>query len=283
MTRRLPLAVFMCSALGVWLSAGCTPYERVVRDDWAVFADNARAGGAAVTVGGQRERGGGAQTHRRREGMWTVYLVGHEGDDRVHQAFADATWLRGQAGLPEVWFADVDGVAGVHVGRFRKPDDRRATRLVEQLRQLERNDETPYADARIIQVLGATADAATSPLDLRSYRGRFQFSLQIGFFDAAYPKDRRDAAEAWVREVRAAHPGVEAFYYHGPNRSLVTVGLFNRKDFVRKGFEDAYGPRILGLQKQFPHNVGNGMTLMERNGDGTEIGEQPSFLVRIPR
>jgi hypothetical protein len=104
------------------------------------------------------------------------------------------------------------------------------------------------------------------------------YSLQIGFYDDAFGPDFRQAAE---QAAAALHQqGEQAYYYHGPNRSLVTIGLFTENDFVQQGPQRAYGPQIKQLQQRFPYNLANGLTQIQKI-DGRTIGEQPSFIVRV--
>jgi hypothetical protein len=89
--------------------------------------------------------------------------------------------------------------------------------------------------------------------------------------------------------ARLRADGDQAYFYHGPNRSLVTVGLFTEQDFGVEQqpapdggvlFIPTYGQRVRELQKKFSYNLGNGRTIIEKSGD-KKLGEQPSFLVRV--
>jgi len=113
-------------------------------------------------------------------------------------------------------------------------------------------------------------------LNLRPHAG--MFSLQIGFYDDRFGQGYRRAAEEAAAVLR--EQGHEAYFYHGPHRSMLTVGLFAEGDFVQRNQRQAYGPRIIAVQETFPHNLGNGRTLVEKAKDGS-TREQPSFLVRV--
>lgn len=112
--------------------------------------------------------------------------------------------------------------------------------------------------------------------DLRRFVG--VYTLQIGYYDDEYGKDFRAAAERAVVVMR--EDGHEAYFYHGPHRSMVTIGLFSEKDFVREGVSSVYGPRIREAQKTHPYNLGNGRTLIQKVR-GESVGEQPSFIVKV--
>ena len=126
------------------------------------------------------------------------------------------------------------------------------------------------------------------PLDLYQFAGDDLMTLQIGYYDEQYGEDFREAAELAAKELR--EQGDQAFYYHGPNRSLLTVGLFGQEDLVqhttpgqdgRIFVQTQYSQRVVELQKKYPHNLGNGLTLLQKQG-GKDIGAQLSSLVRVP-
>ncbi|MEM1098930.1 MAG: hypothetical protein AAGH92_09085 [Planctomycetota bacterium] len=263
--------------------AGCEPTQRVVRDDWATWADAMKAGGADVRVGGQAEAGDplSAALASRQEAGYAIRLAAYDGADRGARASQDAVWARVQ-GVPRVWTVEADGVISVYAGRYSRVDDPSAAKLVGQVRKLERGeDDTPFVNAQVVQLAGADAYQTEDPYDLRTHSRRYEYSVQVGFFDVQYHGDRRAAAEQWVEQLREEQ-NERAFYYHGPHRSMVTVGLFTRRDFVREGYVEVPGPDIEAVRERFPHNLGNGMTLKQKNKAGEDLGEQKSFVVRIP-
>lgn len=273
---------------GCLLLAGCEPTQRVVRDDWATWTQAMRAGGADIAVGGRAEPGDAlsAALHDRRNAGFAVRLGTYEGADRGARASRDTVWAKIQ-GIPQVWSVEAEGLISVYAGRYSRSDDPSAGRLVEQVRAMERaEDDAPFQDARVVQLTGVEVFATNHPNDLRTYSGQYGYSVQIGFFDVQFEGDRRAAAEAWVQQLRDEHDEL-AFYYHGPHRSMVTLGLFTRRDFVKQGtiqtgFVDKPGPEIQALLEKYPHNIGNGMTLRQKDSNGRDIGTAPSFLVRIP-
>ena len=89
----------------------------------------------------------------------------------------------------------------------------------------------------------------------------------------------REYAEQAVRTLR--EEGHEAYYYHGPFRSIITIGVFTYDQaFVSAGNVDTYAPHIRDLQKVFPFNLGNGSTINQKE-NGKDIGEQKSSLIRV--
>ncbi len=142
------------------------------------------------------------------------------------------------------------------------------------------------ADDYTIRTGGAVNGAAQSPsprgaADLRSVAGRGHYTLQIGYFeDPNDPALARQAAEQWAAQLR--NEGTPAYYFHGPNRSMVTVGLFPASAAsVSNTGVVTYSQSVRQLQQRFPHNLYNGNTIRVKLRDGRTI-DQPSFLVRIP-
>jgi len=262
MRWRLPLILLVSTAV----AAGC--YEtRVVRSSWDTFPQDPKNPNEAGPGDTQRSLG------------YAVKLAEFEGKDRHQQAFDYVTDLREQTQLTDLWVADQgEGSAVLFTGRFRRSSDLDARLALKQAREVRMDGKKPFAGASLVAIAGASNTVGGSPIDphdLRQFTG--YYSLQIGYYDADFPTGRTAAAEEAVRVLRK--DGAEAYYYHGPHRSLVCIGLFTDEDFQWIDGVMAYGDRIRALQAQYPHNLGNGRTLIEhRDGQATE---QPSFLVRV--
>ena len=89
---------------------------------------------------------------------------------------------------------------------------------------------------------------------------------------------RSKAAEKAAAQLRTQ--GEDAYFYHGPKRSLVTIGLFNDSDINVVNGSVVYSPRVKEVQKRFPYNLGNGVTVVEKV-EGKKIREQPSVIVKV--
>jgi len=86
-----------------------------------------------------------------------------------------------------------------------------------------------------------------------------------------------------VRELRAE--GDQAFYYHAPYRSMVTVGVFGESDFDATTTPPIESRRLRQTREKFPHNLLNGKGIRETitNSAGQRVTRlQPSSLVAIP-
>jgi hypothetical protein len=97
----------------------------------------------------------------------------------------------------------------------------------------------------------------------------------------------RDAAERAVVALRAQ--GQEAYYYHGPRSSTVTVGLFADEDYMisvrdelgqmQKLPRPRLSARVRDAMDANPYNLVNGQGVK----DGKRDRPQASFLIRVPR
>lgn len=289
-SRRGGSRLVSCGLLVVALvaSAGCLQ-TTVIRDGWADFAADSAAGGATVTRGGPPEGRDRLAGRRVGDRPHRIHLASFEGPEQVADAHEATVLARRVAGLGNVLPVSAQGVTLLYAGRFADARDPAARRALKEVRRLRGSAGTvfdgdrPFKDAELVTLaglpVGASPGAPTDPLDLRTHPGLF--SLQVGFFDAAAKPDRFTAAERWANQLRR-EDRVEAFFYHGPNRSLVTVGLFAQSDFVQEGQLEAYPPAARALQKRFPHNLGNGSQLLEKRRGQAQGTPQGSLLVRAP-
>jgi hypothetical protein len=273
-------AAVMWLFLGLGLTAlgGCQSETRVVHDAWGSLREledqNPPANPTRLEANPQAARGG-----------WAVLLQTFEGSARLRQAEQLVARLRKESLPQEIWVEDVKRTARVYLGRFTDPGDPYAVLSLEQARAITLDDLRPFAGAALAPI-GDQVAAASNPYDLKQFPGLF--SLQIGFYDGAFGSNFRQAAEQAVKTLRA--DGVEAYFYHGPNVSMITVGLFTEDDTTavatpgpegRMIYHTQYSQRVKDVQKQFPYNLGNGVTVVEKNAQGQRLGEQPSFLVRV--
>jgi hypothetical protein len=156
-------------------------------------------------------------------------------------------------------------------------------------------------------MVGASFDGATAAtlmqFDLSTVHDRvgeeIKYTLQVaryGHTDRSQPTPEelagfREAAEQAVLELR--REGDEAFFYHGPFGSSVTIGLFSEADYLTQIRDPSGGltnlPRpyesasLASLRAKYPHNLVNGATLQSRRKGTDEMVTQGSFLVGVPR
>ena len=253
----------------VVLLAGCEMQTRVVRSSWDPLRE--------IADPGLDSRGTDPNDPRVVSPQgYAVELTRFSGPDASARAFDLSARLREQAGLADLWTAERGGQATVYLGRFRDPRTAQAKAALQQARAAEVDGFKPFTQVDLVPLSGG--DAATLPEnDLRNHTG--QYALQIGYYDLAHGSDFRKAAEDRVEQLRVQ--GYPAYYYHGPNRSLITIGPYTYDQaFIRSGQVDVYTAEVLEMQKTFPHNLRNGLEPLE-GFTLEEQGIQPSFLVLV--
>lgn len=261
------------AVLGVLVvAAGCT-YERVVYDGWA----NLRAMADPKPTLDSDKRPSSDKPDHQPQSRWAILLGTFHGAARHERARMLIRSLQRQAAIPDLWMQDAADQVHVYRGRYAHRHSAQAENDLRQTRLVSLEGQRPFTSAQLIPVGTGSAPAPTDPLDLSRFSG--MYTLQIGFYDDQYGNDYRQAAQRATAALR--QQGHEVYFYHGPHRSMVTAGLFTDRDFIQRGAVRAYGPAIEALQKKFPHNLGNGLTLVEKVR-GKEVGTQPSLLVRVP-
>ncbi|MEM6552086.1 MAG: hypothetical protein AAF750_08155 [Planctomycetota bacterium] len=224
----------------------------------------------------------GAQKSRQSDtpvlfGNWAIALERFEGANRFRDAYRLVRRLNRESDLGDLWYADDGTASTVYHGRFRSPRLPDATQALTQVRSAKLNGETLFAEARFVDVSGAREATATAdPKDLKQHAGFY--SLQIGYYDSKFGDGFRNAAEEAAAALR--EDGTEAYFYHGQNISMVTVGLFTADDFVTRQGIRGYGPRIKSAQDEFPFHTANGRTVIVRKGGRED--KLRSSLVRVP-
>lgn len=214
---------------------------------------------------------------------WSIGLATFSGPDRAASAAAAAERFRSaDRVLSDAFVVSRGNRAVVLLGEYASPSSREAVALLERVRAVRIDGEQLFKTAFFVP----PRSAAASDLDLRMARAAFDAdaTLQVGAYgriDRKFPTENeiaefRALAEEAAAELRAQ--GEQAFYFHGPSMSMVTVGAMRFEDLEAN-------PGILRvLRERFPHNLLNGAGIREKIR--TEAGEdwrlQPSQLVAIP-
>jgi hypothetical protein len=266
--RGCAAALLLALLLGVL--GGCETESRVVSSTWDPFRE--KLGDPEPTRGNADPNDPRVTSPRG----YAVELTRFSGADAAARAFELTARLREQSGLADLWYADAPNVSTVYLGRFRDPRTDTARAALARARAAELEGLKPFTNAELVALSGG--DASSLPeLDLRNHTG--QYALQVGYYDLAYGADFRRAAEEEAQRLR--DEGHNAFYYHGPNRSLIALGPYNYEQaFVRRGQTDVYTPAVTQTQQQFPYNVRNGVGPNEQF-TAEELGLRPSFLVLV--
>lgn len=250
------------------MGSGCTYEERVVNDGWATL----RAMGTSPSKPAAPAASKTTQTTDK----WTILIKSLDGAGHYEQAQQLVQRMRSEAHLPDLWLQNRDNQTHIFRGLYANPNDPAARSDLRQTRMIKLADKLSLGSSQLMP-LGAAAQGAVDALDLRQHPG--VYSLQIGYYDETFGKDFRKAAEQSARALRE-QDDVEAYYYHGQHRSMVTIGLFTDEDFEQQGVQRVYGRHIKALQEKYPFNLGNGRTIIQTVG-GKKAGEQTSFLVRV--
>lgn len=222
-------------------------------------------------------------------GAWTIILAAFRGEDRAAQAAATLAEVRTLYSLPQAYVEARGPNTVVAVGAFADPSAPEARAELDRLRGYQVRNEQPFAGAFL-------APPFTVPLGSRpdynllmakkAHGDEALYSLQVAAFG---PDTMGKPSEAELKEMRKAaedvtaalrQEGELAFYYHGPNRSMVTIGVFDSSDFDPQT-PSYQSRRLMDARRKFPHNLYNGAGIREtRRGRAPRI--QGSSLVAIP-
>jgi len=249
-------------------AAACVEY-RVVRSDWDYFPQD------------PAPASGDHDAKPARPQVYAVQLATFAGPDRQNDVIEMIRRVRTQTGLTDLWVADTGEKSLLQAGRFRSPDDLDARFMLRTARNAQIDGEKPFEDAQVLPIQTGYGEPGVEPdpHDLRQLAGTPDYhTLEVAIFT---PEHRafRSAAKKKAQALR--EKDYEAYFYHGPNASSVTVGLFTRDDWDLVGTTEVYGPRIQALREQFPDLLVDGEKRQRVEGDPSQ-GHEPTKIVRVP-
>lgn len=279
--------MLLIGLIGLWtpLNWGCSSAES--RDQKALdpFAREA-AGVFSVD-----ESGAGAPT----ESAWWSVLVATVPSGRMDDAQRMLDTVH-TTGLTDAYIALRDKRPVIAFGRYDDPADPEAQAGRRRVRETNISGMNPFGAAMLIPPAAQRTGSATDELNLRSVRERLTkaeaaYTLQIAVYarpDMGRPTSEELAtfqreAERAARQLRAE--GEVAFYYHGPNMSMVTVGVFSEDDHDGETQPPIESIRLRQARQKHPYNLLNGQGIKEtvRTGTGGSAQRmQTSRLVAIP-
>ena len=254
---------------------GC--YQREVSSTWQAFAE--RLGQGENNRISKDNRPATARIQRR---GWAILMGEFDGHHHRRDAEHLLRKLALEAYVPALWIRSGDTQSQVLRGIYLSTDAAQID--LDKTRTVIINGSQPYQKAQLVS-LSNDGVSTDNPYDLKIHSG--SLSLQIGFFDENYGAEFRQAAVTMVEELR--RQGDEAYFYHGPNMSMVTVGLFVEKDRIQRTLKGTggrqiiatqYSARVQELRSRYPYNFANGNTFTSTNEGGDTTDE--SFLVRVP-
>ncbi len=250
--------------------------------------------GAAPPSGGPGEASGSARATGSSQEAWTILIEGFRGENREVRAGETLAGVRGDGALPEAFIEDRGDMTVIAYGRYPGPDDRRARADLERIRSMRFGEAAPYTEARLMPPL---VEGSLPELDLRNAKKAYGpdalYTLQVGVYSRE-DRDRPSASElsefrrlAEAAAVQLRNDGELAFYYHGPLRSMVTIGVFGPRDV--DGKTGAESEKVGRVRERHPFNLHNGKGIRERQMATTMSGAQTqvtrmqrSTLVAIP-
>ena len=228
------------------------------------------------------------------EPTWWSVLVAAVPSGRMDDARRMLDTIHG-TGLTEAYIALRDKRPVIAFGRYQDPADPDAQAGLQRVRRTSVGDVSPFGAAMLMPPVVANTGSAADDANLRTVRQRFSksdaaYTLQIGVYgrgDLGKPTPEelrifRNEAEKAVRQLRAQ--GEQAFYYHGPNMSMVTVGVLSEEDHDGSTQPPVESFRLRELRRKYPNNLLNGQGIMDtiRTETGPVKRLQASRLVAIP-
>jgi hypothetical protein len=200
----------------------------------------------------------------------TVLLLEYQGPEATASGQRLAKELTAQ-GLKDVFIVEGPEVTSVCCGRFNSWKDTAADTRLQQVRLIRDKDgQYPFANVLLVPV---PETAPKNEFPIQSAKG--VFTLHVGTWGLE-SQGRIAAAQVYAKALRAK--GYEAYVYHGPRFSMVTIGGFGPEVFDdptkvgRPGVAPkVVDPKVLALIEAFP-----GMKL---DGQDTVV---PTGLVKMP-
>ncbi|MEM8737444.1 MAG: hypothetical protein AAGG38_03060 [Planctomycetota bacterium] len=218
----------------------------------------------------------------RRGQAWAIELKRFEGRERLAEAYKFADLVRREGQIGDVWFLNRGSDTVVFAGRYHRANDPDAQERLAEIKRAKVEGKRPFRKAKIVEV--DRRGGQRGEYDLAQFSG--YRTLVVAAFDREFGSDFRAAAERYAAELRTQHAdheiGFEVYYYHGPNQSLVSAGLFTQADFVSVNGVDRYGPAIRELQLVFAHSLRNGEKVPVPTPPDAESVFEPTVIVRVP-
>ncbi len=216
------------------------------------------------------------------DGEWTIVLGTFTGENHPRIAAEAAARIQAETGLAGVRVEPRGKGTVIAYGVFAEPTDAARAEL-ERVRRLTMGGLPVFASA-FLAPPPAGSDVGLSPMyHLLKAKEEFgpqaRYSLQVAVYESPNREEAMRAAEQAAVTLR--REGEAAFYYHGHQRSMVTIGAFRESEVGAGG--SLPSPALEALQRRHPLNLLNGnRPLVEKPAGATKGRNQPSFLVAIP-
>jgi len=211
---------------------------------------------------------------------WRIMLVSFTGPSALQRAKAALPTVQRMGGVPNAIVMPQKDGAIIAVGAYNSPTSPQVQRDLKRIRSILVNGQPAYPQAFLVPPPKGV-NGANPKWNLANAKEQFGQSVQYTLQVAVYESDDRNEAMRSAEQAVATYRqnGELAFYYHGPNRSMVTIGVFTKDDY-----DPATGrtsDELTALMKKHPQHLYNGMGIKEHLIDGASR-LQPTRLVRIP-
>ncbi len=223
---------------------------------------------------------------------WSVAVFTFRGDERAKESRSVLQYVRTTGRLPEARMEERGQSVVILVASFEDPQSPEARAELERVRAVKVDDKLPYASAFLAPPVNGVGEGRRPEINLlrvKEQQPAALYSFQVAVYGRDDIKDRpiteddlRDArhgAEQAALQLRAE--GEEAYYYHGPRMSMVTIGVFDITDFDSQ-MPQFESDRLKAVRKRHPLNLYNGKAIkVTVPGKGEQL--QTSSLVNIPK
>lgn len=221
-----------------------------------------------------------------RQHGWTIALATFTLEG--HRATAEATQrtLRDQHDVVETWIESKADHSVLYYGDYGSRTDARLQADLAKLKSLEIGGRRPFLTAFLIPPTHQASGSSNPSYDLLQARRRYPrgtrlYTLQVGIYED------RDRQLAMRKAEEAAEvyrdQGDTAFYYHGPHRSSVTIGIFTDEQVQLD--QPGMGMLIRQLRERHPHCAVNGQVvnyIRRFESERKDLGPRKSELVLVP-
>lgn len=218
--------------------------------------------------------------------FWSILISPIEEPNHQQTAQNLADNLAQQTQLDDFWVNTEPERSIVYFGKYEDVRTKDAQRDREILKTFARSGQIPPANLILVPV--NIVDRGAHPeyeLSTAAKQGGL-YTLQIAYFEDPEKRDRaKKAAEDYVLELRSKNE--PAFYSHGKNRSMVTIGVFDQNAVIRRKdsfgrLQAFYAPAVEQLLVKYPFHAANGEQVVIANTASGQKAAQKPFLVKIP-
>lgn len=247
-----------------------------------------------------------AETDNERLGLWSIVISVLRGDGADQAARRTQAIIESEGGIRGTYIEKRGDTTVVAFGHYDDPTTEGAQMDLIRIRATVVGGQQPYLGAALapppFESIGTIPQYnLTVAKDLPSNRNTI-YTLQIAQYcrsdnqppTIAEREEFRRAAEQAAISLR--REGEEAYYFHGPRMSLVTIGMFNDAEYRTQNKRSMNNPEstvmltkpvevieIKQIRERHPYNLVNGQAMKTRMKGDNESRIQTSIMVEIPR